>query len=39
MKVVLIVLLGVVIWNSDDSRHFVAVQLDNVSAFVRPSSY
>ena len=39
MKTILVIALGIIIWNSNDSRHFVADQLNNVSAFVRPSSY
>jgi len=36
MKVILLILVGVLIYNSDDSRFFISDQLQNASEFVRP---
>ena len=36
MKLFLLILIGVLIYNSDDSRFFISDQLQNASEFVRP---
>jgi len=36
MKLILLILVGVLIYNSDDSRFFISDQLQNASEFVRP---
>ena len=36
MKLFLLILVGVLIYNSDDSRFFISDQLQNASEFVRP---
>ena len=36
MKLILLILVGVLIYNSDESRFFISDQLQNASEFVRP---
>ena len=36
MKVVLLVIIGVLLFQSEDSRFFISDQLKNASEFVRP---
>jgi len=36
MKLFLLILIGVLIYNSDDSRFFISDQLQNASEFIRP---
>ncbi len=36
MKLFLLILIGVLLYNSEDSRFFVSDQLQNASEFVRP---
>jgi hypothetical protein len=38
MKVVLIVIIGVLLFQSEDSRFFISDQLQNASEFVRPDA-
>ena len=38
MKFVLLVVIGVLLWNSDDARHFTADVLNDASEFVRPTN-
>ena len=36
MKVILLVIIGVLVFQSEDSRYFISDQLQNASEFVRP---
>ena len=36
MKVILLVIIGVLVFQSEDSRYFISDQLQNVSELVRP---
>ena len=36
MKVILILIIGVLLYQSEDSRYFVSDQLQNASEFIRP---
>jgi len=36
MKVILLVIIGVLVFQSEDSRYFISDQLKNASEFVRP---
>ncbi len=36
MKLILLIVIGVLIYQSDDSRYFISDQLQNASEFVRP---
>ena len=36
MKLILLILIGVLIYQSEDSRFFISDQLQNASEFVRP---
>jgi len=36
MKLILLILVGVLIYQSEDSRFFISDQLQNASEFVRP---
>jgi len=36
MKLILLIVIGVLIYQSDDSRFFISDQLQNASEFVRP---
>ena len=36
MKLILLIVIGVLIYQSDDSRYFVSDQLQNASEFIRP---
>ena len=36
VKVLLLVIIGVLLWNSNDARQFTADALDNAAEFVRP---
>lgn len=36
MKFALVVIIGVLLWNSNDARQFTADALDNAAEFVRP---
>ena len=36
MKLFLLIIIGVLIYNSQDSRYFISDQLYNVSEFIRP---
>ena len=38
MKLILLILVGVLIYNSEDSRFFISDQLQNASEFVRPDA-
>jgi len=38
MKFFLLVVIGVLLWNSDDARHFTADVLNDASEFVRPTN-
>jgi len=38
MKVILLILVGVLIYNSEDSRFFISDQLQNASELVRPNA-
>ena len=37
MKVILLVIIGVLVFQSEDSRYFISDQLKNASEFVRPA--
>ena len=36
MNVILLVIIGVLVFQSEDSRYFISDQLQNASEFVRP---
>ena len=36
MKLFLLIIIGVLLYNSEDSRYFISDQLQNASEFVRP---
>ena len=36
MKVILLIIIGVLLFQSEDSRFFISDQLKNASEFVRP---
>ena len=36
MKLFLLIIIGVLLYNSDDSRYFISDQLQNASEIVRP---
>tara|TARA_R100000278_G_scaffold87685_1_gene66960 strand:+ start:87 stop:227 length:141 start_codon:yes stop_codon:yes gene_type:complete len=36
MKIVLLIVVGVLLWNSDKAREFTAEQLNNASEFISP---
>jgi len=38
MKLILLILVGVLIYNSEDSRFFISDQLKNASEIVRPNA-
>lgn len=38
MKFLLLVLIGVLIYNSNDTRFFISDQLNNASEFIRPDA-
>ena len=38
MKLILLIVIGVLIYQSDDSRYFISDQLQNASEFVRPDA-
>ncbi|QPB07950.1 hypothetical protein [Synechococcus phage S-H38] len=38
MKVLLIAIIGVLIWQSNDARHFIADSLENTADFIRPNT-
>jgi hypothetical protein len=38
MKLILLILVGVLIYNSEDSRFFISDQLQNASELVRPNA-
>ncbi len=38
MKIILLILVGVLIYNSEDSRFFISDQLQNASELVRPNA-
>ena len=38
MKFVLLVIIGVLLWNSEDARYFTADVLQDASEFVRPDN-
>ena len=38
MKVILLVIIGVLVFQSEDSRYFISDQLQNASEFVRPDT-
>jgi len=38
MKIILLILVGVLIYNSEDSRFFISDQLQNASEIVRPNA-
>jgi len=38
MKVLLITIIGVLLWNSTDARHFTADQLESAADFIRPDN-
>ena len=38
MKVVLLIIIGVLLFQSEDSRFFISDQLQNASEFVRPDA-
>jgi len=38
MKFLLLVLIGVLVYNSDDARFFISDQLNNASEFIRPDA-
>ena len=38
MKLILLILVGVLIYNSEDSRFFISDQLQNASEIVRPNA-
>jgi hypothetical protein len=37
MKVLLLVIIGALLWNNNDARHFTADMLDNGAKIVRPN--
>ena len=38
MKVLLITIIGVLLWNSTDARNFTADQLESAADFIRPNN-
>ncbi len=36
MKLLLLIIIGLLLYNSEDSRYFISDQLQNASEFVRP---
>ena len=38
MKFVLLVIIGALLWNNNDARHFTADMLNDASEFVRPTN-
>ena len=38
MKVLLLVIIGALLWNNNDARHFTADILNDASEFVRPTN-
>ena len=38
MKFVLLVIIGVLLYNSNDARHFTADMLEDAAEFVRPAN-
>jgi hypothetical protein len=38
MKFLLLVLIGVLVYNSDDARFFISDQLNNASEIIRPDA-
>ena len=38
MRLLLVIIIGVLLYNSEDSRYFISDQLQNASEFVRPDA-
>ncbi len=38
MKVLLLIIIGALVWNNNDARHFTADMLQDAAKFVRPAN-